>query len=237
VSAPPVRLFYVDDSGVDNTGWVVFGWVEFLLLDWAQVLDHRIRWRKALYAERRIPASFHLHTAEFLGARGASESASLDGLWNAGSRKYVRNKRVAVLEQALANVGTCEQLRLGVAHRHTTSRNRDFARQKAEVYADLVAHLDGMLEQAGEVGLLVLDGDGSDISFRGGHRRLPLASRRLLEDPLYQRSHSTQLIQMADLVAFAGYQSLLRAPEKRFAWDWYTTFLASRDPRAQPLAL
>jgi len=58
VSAPPVRLFYVDDSGVDN----------------------RIRWRKALYAERRIPASFHLHTAEFLGARGASESASLDGL-------------------------------------------------------------------------------------------------------------------------------------------------------------
>jgi len=156
---------------------------------------------------------------------------------NAGSRKYVRNKRVAVLEQALANVGTCEQIRLGVAHRHTASRNRDFARQKAEVYADLVAYLDGMLEQAGEVGLLVLDGDGSDISFRGGHRRLPLASRRLLEDPLYQRSHSTQLIQMADLVAFAGYQSLLRAPEKRFAWDWYTTFLTSRDPRGQPLTL
>lgn len=54
---PPVRVFYVDDSGVDNQGWVIFGWLEFLLQDWARVLDHRLRWRKTLNESVGIPAS------------------------------------------------------------------------------------------------------------------------------------------------------------------------------------
>lgn len=230
------RLFYVDDSGVENTGWVIFGWAEFMLSDWRDVLAHRLQWRKDLFhSEAQIPASYHLHTAEFLGNRGPAPS--LNAEWNAGTKKYIRRKRVDVLTQALANVGTAAQLQVGLAYRQTTARGKVFALEKVEVYEKLVNHLDQRLGSVGETGLLVLDGDGSDISFSQGHRTLPLRTRRLLEDPLYQRSHSSQLIQMADLIAFAGYQSLLQNPEKQFAWSWYSSYLAAKDVNSGPLAL
>lgn len=135
-----MRVFYIDHSGVDNQGWVIFGWVEFLLDDWSAVLGHRLGWRKALNRDLKIPASYHLHTAEFLGNRG--EPPSLDADWNAGSKKFIRRKRIAVLEQALQNVNTCPALGLGVAHRHTAARGKAFALDKQEVYARLVQHLD-----------------------------------------------------------------------------------------------
>jgi len=232
---PAVRVFYVDDSGVDNQGWVIFGWIEFPLDDWSAVLGHRLSWRKDLNRNLKIPASYHLHTAEFLGNRG--EPPSLDADWNAGSKKFIRRKRIAVLEQALRNVRTCPALGLGVVHRHTTARGKAFALEKQEVYAKLVQHLDARLAVENETGLLILDGDGSDAGFTQGHRTLPLQTRNLVEDPLYQRSHSSQLIQMADLVAFSGYQSLLRHEEKHFAWNWYSDHLQPRDMAGQPLAL
>lgn len=231
-------MFYVDDSGVDNTGWVIFGWAEFMLSDWQKVLAHRLRWRKTLHRQTQIPASYHLHTAEFLGNRGAPPS--LDAEWNAGTKKFIRRKRASVLEQALADVSHCAPLQVGLAYRHTSARGKGFALEKAKVYVNLVNQLDQRLGAAGETGLLVLDGDGSDGSdgsFSHGHRTLPLKTRHLLEDPLYQRSHSSQLIQIADLIAFAGYQSLLRHPEKNFAWQWYGSYLAAKDVNSGPLAL
>jgi hypothetical protein len=45
----PVRLFYVDDSGAPNTGWVVYSWIECAVADWR----HGLRWWLDL--RKRLP--------------------------------------------------------------------------------------------------------------------------------------------------------------------------------------
>jgi hypothetical protein len=83
-----------------------------------------------------------------------------------------------------------------------------------------------------------MDGDGSDFSYSRAHRALPLTSRNLLEDPLYQRSHGSQFVQMADLVAFTGYPSLLTTGDKTLTRRWYADHLASKDVTGgRPMAL
>lgn len=66
-----------------------------------------------------------------------------------------------------------------------------------------------------------MDGDVSDGSYITAHRGLLLSTRSLVEDPAFQHSSRSQWVQLADLIAYAAYQSLQRADEKRFAWDWY----------------
>lgn len=120
--AKPVRLFYVDDSGAERSGYATFSWIEFIIDD-----------------------------------------------WNAGLM------------------------------------------------------LDRRLQVDGELGLLVMDGDGTDSSYYAAHRDLDLGTRALIEDPAFQNSHRSQWVQIADLIAYAGYQHLVRLPEKQFAWEWYRT--------------
>jgi hypothetical protein len=83
-----------------------------------------------------------------------------------------------------------------------------------------------------------MDGDGSDFSYSRAHRALPLKSRNLLEDPLYQRPHGSQFVQVADLVAFTGYQSLLTTGDKTFTRRWYADHLTGKDVTGgRPMAL
>lgn len=89
---------------------------------------------------------------------------------------------------------------------------------------------------AGELGILYMDGDGTDRSYVAAHRELKLATRSLIEDPAFQHSHSSHLVQFADLVAYAGYQHVLQLPEKRFAWSWYPS-LSAVDVNGGPLAV
>lgn len=106
---------------------------------------------------------------------------------------------------------------------------------KAEAYARLVRHVDGQLAETGEVGMLVMDGDGTDPMYRLAHRDLKLATRHLLEDPLFQHSHHSQPVQIADLVAYAAYMHLARIPEKQAMWDWWTR--AAGDEHREPVDL
>jgi hypothetical protein len=91
------------------------------------------------------------------------------------------------------------------------------------VYQELVLFLDARLLRADELGMLVMDGDGTDGSYCSAHRALPLATRSLIEDPGFQHSRRSQWVQIADLVAYASYQHLARLPETRFAWNWHAT--------------
>ena len=82
-----------------------------------------------------------------------------------------------------------------------------------------------------------MDGDGSDTSYRSTHRQLPLSQRRIIEDAVHLDSSASQLIQMADLVAWSANTAIDRHDAQSFAWDWYRTYLAERDLAREPQSI
>lgn len=84
---------------------------------------------------------------------------------------------------------------------------------------------------------MFVDGDGSDPRYFTAHRELKLAGRHIIEDPLFQYSHRSQWVQMADMVAYAAYQHLARYRGKEFAWSWYERHLMPHDVNGGPLEL
>lgn len=218
----PARLIYVDDSGAELTGFATFSWVEVSLDDWRAGLGQILRWRAHLTKNYGIPKNYELHAVNFANGRG---NPSIDETWN--RRKAHRS---AVLDEAFNRFSTWTWLHGGTVYSSTKLRREAFASERARVYAELVQHLDRRLEDAGEWGFLVMDGDGSDGSYITAHRQLPIATRSLIEDPAFQHSYRSQWVQLADLTAYAAYQSLARVAEKKFAWDWYTTLADRCDP-------
>jgi hypothetical protein len=225
----PVRLFYVDDSGAPDTGWIVYSWIECAITDWKVGLRAWLDLRKRMFADHRIPPSYELHAAHLIGGRG---EPSTDPAWN----RRKRNRSLAMRE-ALATIGDTPVLGVGSTYRLTSARGSDYGRERGEVYAALVSHLDTRCARSGEYGMIFMDGDGSSHSYYAAHRELKLADRHIIEDPLFQVSHRSQWVQMADLTAWTAYHSLIRLPPRRFAWDWYATHLLARDVNGGPVAL
>jgi len=226
---PAVRFFYIDDSGAPDTGWIVYSWIECTIADWRVGLRGWLDLRKDLFARYAIPPSYELHAAHFAGGAG---NPSTDAAWN----RHKRN-RGEVLQLALGAIAATPQLQVGSVYRVTGATGRAYAAQRADVYQSLVNRVDARLGAAGEHGLIFMDGDGTDTSYYGAHRGLKLAHRNVIEDPLFQPSHRSQWVQMADIIAWSVYQGLRRAPNRRFAWDWYGTYLQRRDVNGSPLAV
>lgn len=209
----PARIIYVDDSGAEQTGYATYSWVAVMLDDWREALGDILAWRQDLANMYSIPKHYELHAVQFANGRG---NPSRDAGWN--RRKAHRS---AVLDESFERFASWEWLRVGSAYSKTALRRDHFATERARVYSRLVHHLDAQLAAAGEWGTLVMDGDGTDTSYIAAHRELPIDTRSLLEDPGFQHSSRSQWVQIADLVAYAAYQSVAQIEEKRFAWDWY----------------
>ena len=60
---------------------------------------------------------------------------------------------------------------------------------------------------------------------------------QIIEDPIFQASHVSQWVQMADLVAWSAYQSLNPNPGATFARSWYYDYLRAKDVNGGPLAI
>ena len=54
---------------------------------------------------------------------------------------------------------------------------------------------------------------------------------------MFQHSRHNQGVQMADLVAWSGYQGLARLPKREFAWERYDRYLRARDVNGGPVAV
>lgn len=210
----PTRIIYVDDSGAEATGYATYSWVSVTLDDWRDALTEVLAWRQHLTTAYGIPKHYELHATQFANGRG---NPSLNESWN--RRKAYRS---AVLDEAFAWFASWEWLSVGSVYSQTSLRRDAFGRERSRVYNRLVHHLDAQLSTAGEWGTLVMDGDGTDTSYISAHRELPIATRSLLEDPAFQHSSRSQWVQIADLVAYAAYQSLAQIEAKRFAWSWYS---------------
>lgn len=225
-----MRLIYVDDSGSADTGVVTYSWVEVAVADWSACLRQLITWRRSLYASDAIPVEFELHATKFLNGRG---EPSQKRAWygdKKGNARRVAQDQLAHLA-ALARGGT---LAMGTVHRRVDS-GRDWGRHRAEVYQALLEHLDQQLLARGDLGFIIMDGDGSDPAYRRAHRQLTLATRAIIEDPGFQPAHESQFVQVADLVAYVSYQHLLASPDRTWAHPWFPAYLqgAHRVPPLQ----
>ncbi len=209
-----VRLFYIDDSGAQTSQLVVYGWVELSVSDWRPALRSWLDWRKALHASTGLPASYELHATKFVNGRGRPTGTGWD---------RSKANRSAVVVDALSAIAAMPGVRTGAVCRDTTGAR--YVDAKARLYADLVTEIDARLVAADHHGFVIMDGDGTDPSYRQAHRSLRLATRNLVEDPFFQGSHLSQWVQVADLVAYAAYQCVLRAPGKEVMWDWYPELL------------
>jgi hypothetical protein len=225
--AAPLRLFYVDDSGTVDSGYIVYSWIECTVQDWRVGLRGWIDLRRDLFAKYGIPPAYELHASPFAAGR---DRPSINAEWN--KHKRLRGE---VLQLALAQIGACAELSVGTVYRVTGATGKAYAAERGEVYDRLVRHLDARLGDAGELGLIFMDGDGSEAAYYAAHRDLKLAHRNIIEDPLFQASHRNQWVQMADICAWSAYQGLRKDPNRKFAWDWYDTYLAPCDVNGAPV--
>jgi len=102
---------------------------------------------------------------------------------------------------------------------------------KAALYGDLLTLINDWLAERDAVGTVVVDGTPSarTLYYREAHRKLELATRRILEDEILRDSRESHFIQMADIAAYCAYQALRGRP------DWYLRLSSAiRGPRDVP---
>lgn len=224
---PPLdRLIYVDDSGRPQSGLVVYGWVEFAPDHWATALQAWLDTRKRLWRDFSIPVTQELHTTEYVNGRGRI-SRRLPAHHVHGGVEYWKDFGHQVAEECLATLRCTEGLGAGAVWRRGDPG--DFNRTKKDTYTALIQQFESELAQTDSLALVFMDGDGSDTSFRATHRTLKLRERRVIEDAIHINSRDSQLVQMADLVAWSANAHIDRYEGNRFAWEWYATYLSERD--------
>ncbi|CAM3723856.1 DUF3800 domain-containing protein [Occultella aeris] len=221
------RMIYVDDSGHPQEGTVVYGWVEFAPDRWAGVLRCWLDTRKRLWREFGIPLTQELHTTEYANGRGRISKQLPDRHVHKGV-EYWKDFGREVADQCLETLRCTEGLKVGAVWRRGAPEQ--LARTKQEAYGALIERFERELADSGSLGIVFMDGDGTDGSYRSTHRGLKLAARRVIEDAVHLDSKASQLIQMADLVAWSANVTIDRHARNEFAWEWYSTFLAERDP-------
>jgi hypothetical protein len=211
-----VHLCYVDDSGKNDvvilTGLLIPGsaW-NVLLHDW-------LEGRRRLTEEWGVRKHVELH-AKHLARGGKGRYCETMEQERAFSSGLARSRAIDILLQRL---GDCSELTVTTVASHTDS--------SAAAYAHFINHLDHWAAKHDTHVMVVLDGQEGPIDttgmaearigqqreaahrnavhYRNVHRGLDLAGRRIVEDPVVLDSRHSQLIQAADLTAYAAYQHL-----------------------------
>lgn len=225
------RMIYIDDSGRPQDGIVVYGWVEFDPDRWAHVLRTWLDLRKRLWVEGRIPVTEELHTTHYVNGRGRVSTHIPDRHIHNGV-EYWKDFGREVAQLCLDTLRSTEGLRVGAVYRRAAPEV--FAETKQLAYVALIARFEKELSESNSLGLVFMDGDGRDTSYRATHRGLKLDDRSVIEDAIHLDSASSQLMQMADLVAWSAYVSVDRHESSVFAHEWYERYLSERDVRRTP---
>lgn len=228
------RLIYMDDSGHPASGLVVYGWVEIAPDTWSEVLGTWLDLRKRLWRDFGIPVTRELHSTKYIHGRSnvttrAPERFVVDGT--------LRKKELgqAVAEECLETLRSTRGLRIGAVYRSDPNSTPVQTRQR--LYSALVHRFEEELARTGSYALIFMDGDGSDQTYRTTHRHLDRNRRRVIEDAIHLDSAGSQLIQMADLVAWSANVAVAPHEKNQFAREWYGRFLAERDPDRSPQQL
>ena len=225
------RMIYVDDSGHPQSGMAVYGWIEFHPDHWATVLRNWLDTRKMLWREFGVPVVEELHTTAYANGRDRISKRLPDRHIHNGV-EYWKDFGREVATTCLDTLRSTEGLRVGAVWRQGPPAQ--LAQTRQDAYAALIARIEEELEADDSLAIVFMDGDGSDPSYRTVHRSLPLGRRRVIEDAIQADSRTSQLIQMADLVAWSANAHIDRHPNNDFASGWYSTYLSERDLRRAP---
>jgi hypothetical protein len=208
-------LFYVDDSGDERL--TTFSAIGVPVERWNAASAQWLAWRRWLHVEHGVDVQYRLHATAWVAGRGRAATdprSDLDRNRSVRWREYVAALRAISAERDLAI--------LTVAN-HGVDR--------PATYRLLMREIDGLLQDAGDHGLVVVDGDNEEL--RTLHAELEPDLRRIVEDPWKRDARESQWLQAADFVAFAAYQHIARRPQRAFMWDWYEQCLGDLIVRAR----
>ncbi|RKO21853.1 DUF3800 domain-containing protein [Pseudarthrobacter phenanthrenivorans] len=223
------RLIYVDDSGSVDSNLIVYGWIQCSPERWRYALRAILEMRKTLYRNHSVPPSQELHATKFINGRDRISTTADKTEWKTLGRE------VAI--HCLTTLANCDDIRIGSVYRRTTSTGSNYHRERQDVYQKLLATLNEQHANDGTYAFMSMDGNGSDPTYYNAHRALPLDTRHIIEDPMFHDSGRSQWVQMADLVAYTVFCHLNQHPGKKFAWNWYTEYLSSRDCQGGPQSI
>jgi uncharacterized protein DUF3800 len=211
------RFHYLDDSGSPDTGYATFTWLALGPEHWDTARALWTAFRTDLETRYRIPAAARLHATDLLtGRRNASLDSDVD-LRSVGRR---------IVREGLEVIAGMPGLSVGTVYR----RGVHPGQTKHGLYRALLAYLDEQLRRAGTLGMLFIDGDGSDHRYAAAHGTLPPVAPNLIEAPVFRPAEDDQWVQMADFAAWSAYQSILRRPNRRRFWNWYPRTVGRLDP-------
>lgn len=192
-------LYYVDDSGDERL--TTFSAIGVPVERWIAALDRWLAWRRRLHDEHGVDVQYRLHATAWVAGRGRAATvpqSELDRSKPARWREYVAALQALAAEPDLVILTVAKD-----------------GADRAGTYR-LMRHINSLLENADDHGLVVVDGDNEEL--RTLHAELEPASRRILEDPWKRDARESQWLQAADFVAFAAYQQLARRPRRAFMW-------------------
>lgn len=227
-------MFYADDSGDLDRGWIVYGWLELETKDWAKILDYWLKFRKTLVRNYGVPVAKELHATHFVNGRREISTSRPKRYENDPRWKQTLGRELAVA--CLGALRDCPHIELGAAYYQTTKKGEELTADRELAYEKLVALWDSQLRVSGDYGLVGMDGEGTDPVYYRGHRALDIHTRRIVEDPMFHSSQRSQWTQMADIVAWTSFTHLNKHDANEFAWDWYESYLKPR-ARMDPIDL
>ncbi|MFC4008599.1 DUF3800 domain-containing protein [Nonomuraea purpurea] len=206
------RTTYVDDSG-NSRDFMLFSGLDFDNRFLPEARAYWVHFREELAGEGILAAHVPLHAVDLIGGRGRHiHSYGEHGLSRTRHRQYLRD----VVRRGLQVVADMPGIRIRIAYRNALLGKRD----RPELYLAMLTDMNRDLAERSEMARIIIDGNGTDPSFRRAHRRLPAANRSINGDPIFLPAKRCDLLQAADLVAYAAFQSLAAAPNRSFMWDW-----------------
>ncbi|WP_198168509.1 DUF3800 domain-containing protein [Herbidospora yilanensis] len=219
------RTLYVDDSG-DSRALMIFAALD---LENRFIPEAHIRWarfREEIACEGLIPAHVPLHAVKLIGGRGLHlHSYNEYGRSRERHRQYLRN----VVWRGLQVVADMPGICIRVAYRRTLLHKTD----RPELYLAMITELNRDLAESDQRAEVLIDGDGTDPSFRRAHHYLSAVNCRIEEKPLFLPAAQCGLLQAADLVAYTAHQSLAVNRNRSFMWDWFKqSFPQAQGPTA-----